>query len=448
MAEAGVSPVNTRRAILHLAWPVIVANFLQTLIGSIDLIMVGGLGAQAVASVGLGGQILFFGQSLMIATSVGTLALTARAWGAKDPKEVSRILWNSVLIGLGGSLLIMAVAIPLAQPILSAFGAEASVAAGGATYLQIVLFATPAIFFNFLAAAALRGMGDTRTPMLVGVLVNVVNVVGNYLLIYGNFGFPRLGIAGSASSSLTAFIVGALAYLGILFFRSGPLREGLLGRDTDRTLVRRIGKLAAPAALEQVIIQTGFMIYVIIVVAFGTTALAAHQIGISVQSMAFMPGFGFSVAATALVGQNLGAKNPPEAERSGWEAVKLAVLVMGLIGLTLWVAAPFIARVYVQDAKVVELATTWIRIHALSIPATGMFFTLSGSLRGAGDTRWPLYASSLGIYGVRIPLSLVLGFFTPLALLGVWMSLVVEYYLRAAIIAGRFRSGVWKAITV
>ncbi len=201
---------------------------------------------------------------------------------------------------------------------------------------------------------------------------------------------------------------------------------------------------------EQVTIQVGFLIYTFLVVGYGTTALAAHQVGLRVESLAFMPGFGFALAATALTGQNLGAKDPAGADRSARESTRLSLYVMGGIGAVLFIGAEAISWVFIQDPDVIELAAIWIRIHGLAIPGIAVFFTLAGGLRGAGDTRWPMMASIIGIYAVRLPTAVLLGNsgWLEVAVMGVWFGLFADYYVRAAIVGGRFRTGRWKAIEV
>jgi putative MATE family efflux protein len=226
------------------------------------------------------------------------------------------------------------------------------------------------------------------------------------------------------------------------------LRLHRAGSWFDAALVRRILRIGWPAALEQVLFQSALFVWIAMVVVFGTEILAAHQIGLRVQMFAFMPGFGFAIAATALVGQNLGAKRPERAEASGWEAARWSVGIMGTTALGIFLAAPWLARVFIADPEVIDWTVTFIRIHATSIPAVGLFFAIDGALRGAGDTKFPLLASMTGTWGVRVPLSFVLGFLLPFGIVGVWVALVVEYWVRATIITTYYRRGRWKATKV
>jgi putative MATE family efflux protein len=269
-----------------------------------------------------------------------------------------------------------------------------------------------------------------------------------YVLIFGHLGFPAMGVKGAALGNVVSFMVGSTSYL-VLLVRGG-LRLRLRRNRVifDGSVMRKILRIGTPAATEQVLIQTGFLVYTFIIVYFGTVQLAAHQIGMRIQSLAFMPGMGFSMAATALVGQYLGARKPRTAERSAVESAKLAAIAMSLVGLVLFFLADPMARLFIGDPDTVGYAALWIRLLAFSMPAVGIFFTLAGGLRGAGDTRWPLYASTTGIYAFRLTLAAFVGIYLGFGVVGAWLAFIVEYYARSAIIFWRFRSGAWKTISV
>lgn len=449
--SAEARPDGIPSSVVKLAWPVMVSNLLQTLTTTVDLIMVGslaGVAASAVAAVGLGGQFLFLFFGVMISISSGTVALVARAIGAANQAEADDVLKQSLVLGGLLSLPLTLLGVAFAQPLLAVFGAEPEVVDLGAPYIQVVSFSVFFQFLTFLGTAALRGAGDTITPLWIGILVNVVNFVANYNLIFGNAFVPALGVVGAGIGTSVAYGVGAAATVGVFFRGRGRLRLNPHGRWFRGDLVVRIFRIGWPAALEQMLFHVALLIWIAMVVVFGTEALAAHQIGLRIQMFAFMPGFGFAIAATALVGQNLGARRPEEAERKGWEATRWAVLVMGGTAAGIFALAPWIARAFIADQAVVDLTVTFIRIHSLSIPAVGAFFAIDGALRGAGDTRYPLLTSFAGMYGIRLPLSFLLGFVFPIGIVGVWASLVLEYWCRAALISVRYRRGRWKALQV
>ena len=448
-SQAATTPA--RLSVFQLAWPVMVSNLLQTLTTTVDVIMVGSLGAEApaaVAAVGFGGQFVFLFFSVMISVSAGTIALVARSVGAHDLDAADHILKQSLVLGAILSVPLSVVGLVFAEPILAGFGAEADVVTLGGVYIRIISLVVFFQFIGFLGSAALRGAGDTVTPLWIGVLVNVVNFGINVNLIFGNALVPRLGVPGAAIGTSISYVVGA-AILLVLFLRGRhKLRLRVHGDWVHLETVRRIFWIGWPAALEQILLQVAFLLWVGMVVGFGTEVLAAHQIGLRIQSFAFMPGFGFAIAATAIVGQNLVRQQAAAAERSGWDAAKYSVAVMGAIALGIFALARPIAAAFIGDPVVVDYAVTFIRIHAISIPAVGVFFAIDGALRGAGDTRFPLVTSLSGIYLVRLPLAIFFGFVLGLGIVGVWIPLVIEYWYRAAVISDHFRRGKWKSLKV
>ncbi len=401
-----------------------------------------------MAAVGFGGQFIFLFFSIMISVSAGTIALVARAIGRHDIDEANHVLKQSLVLGAFVSVPLTFMGLVFAEPILAAFRAAPDVVALGATYTRIISLVVFFQFIGFLGSAALRGAGDTVTPLWIGVLVNVVNFGINVNLIYGNAFVPRLGVPGAAIGTSISYVVGAVILVAILLRGKHRLKLQIGGGWVHMETVRRIFRIGWPAALEQILLQVAFLVWVGMVVVFGTDVLAAHQIGLRIQSFAFMPGFGFAIAATALVGQNLGAHEPEHAERSGWEAAKLSIVVAGLIGLGIFAFAEPIARIFIGDPNVIAYTVTFIRIHAVSIPAVGAFFAIDGALRGAGDTRFPLMTSLSGIYGIRLPLSFIFGFVLSWGIVGIWIPLVIEYWYRAAVISDHFRRGKWKTLKV
>ena len=440
--------MQTRKDILGLAWPVVIDNLLHTLTLTVDMIMVGSLGAASLASVGLGGQVMFIFQSLMIAVTAGTVAMVARSIGEKDSEKARNVLEQSLFSGSVVALVITPFLSFYAGDILRIYRAEQEVLFISSQYLEIAIFGTAFMFICLASAQALRGAGDTRTPLAVSSLINMTNVGLNYVFIFGKFGFPAMGVRGAALGTAVAFITGSFVYSILLWRRKLRLYVSFRGFSPDFSVVRKILNVGTPAALEQLVIQMGFLVFTIIITSFGTESIAAHQIGLRVQSFSFMPGLGFSIAATALVGQNLGAKNPKNAEKSGWEACKLAIGLMTVVSAFLFIFARDVAGIFVNEEPVIEKAVIFIRILAFGQPAIATHFTLGGALRGAGDTKWPLYASTAGVYGFRIPLALFLGVAMGTGVVGAWIAMTAEYFVRSVFVSMRFRRGGWKTVQV
>ncbi len=452
ISVAAIHPAASRRELMRiiwaLAWPAIATFGLESLVGLVDMLMVGRLGAAAVAGVGVGTQILHAVNTVMIAIGIGTVALVARHVGGGGRRAASGVLLQSLYAVAIVSVLIALPVMWWAEAIVRSFGVEPSVVEQGTAFVRYIMFAVPASALFSVVGSGLRGAGDMRTPLALGALVNVLNIAGAYVLIFGHFGFPALGVRGAAVASAMAFSVGVLGALLVLMRRDAALSLRGLSLRPHLATARRVFGVGAPTALEQLLMQVGFMLYLAIAALYGTSAVAAYFIGVRILALSFLPGFGFSAAASTMVGQQLGAGNPAGAERSGWEANYLAMAFLSVGGLIIFVGARAIARLFIDDPAVVEDAVSFIRILAVAQPLMAADFTLGGALRGAGDTRFPLLTVLLGFYVARLGWAWVAANVFSLSIGWVWFALVGDYVLRAVLKAWRFRSGYWKTVTV
>lgn len=438
-----------RSEVLKLAGPVIVENFLMTLVGMADMIMVGSLGPAAIASIGLSNSPIFFSTAAFAAISVGATALVARHIGAKEPEAANLVARQALLLAVIISVVFTAVALTIAPNIMVWMGAKADVQEIGTAYLRISTSTFAFSIISMIMNGVLRGAGDTKTPMRVNIVANLVNIVFNYLLIFGHFGFPRWGVAGAAAATALSRLVGGLLVLRVLFMGKSVIHITLHDRFAfDWTIIRRMMNIGVPAMLEQLIMRGGQLLYTRIVSGLGTLAYAAHTIAINVESLSFMPGFGFSIAATTLIGQNLGANRPDVAERSGYESVKIGMLFMGAVGLILFFFPGVFVRLYTDDPEVTRMAVQVLRIVAISQPPMAAAFIFAGGLRGAGDTRWVMIITSASVWIVRLGLAYLLAITLNWQLVGAWIAMTVELFVRGTAIALRYRTGRWKKLKV
>jgi len=435
------------RTIWALAWPVIITFLLESLVGLIDTLMVGRLGAAAVAAVGVGTQILSGVSVTMTAIGTGTLALVARHVGARQSRQAEQVLGQSIMAACGLSTAVVVPVVIYAPQLLGLFGVEPAVVAMGTTFVRLVMLSIPQSAVLFVIGSALRGAGDTRTPLAIGLIVNVLNVAGNYALIFGKLGFPALGVPGSALATTFAFTIGTI--LGVFLLQRGNLVLSLRGRDLrpNMDVIRRVFVIGYPTAGEQFLMQIGFFFYLAFAARYGTSAVAAYFIGVRILALSFLPGFGFAAAAAALVGQNLGAGAPQVAEQSGWESNRFSIYLMSACGVIFFFAAEPIAALFVDDANVVRDTVSFLRTFAVAQPFMAIDFTLGGALRGAGDTRFPLVAVVVGFYACRLGFAYA-AILLQLTLVWVWLALLGDYIARAVLKTWRFRSGTWKHIRV
>ncbi len=410
---------------LGLAWPVIGENLLETLLGVVDTFLVAGLGAAAIAGVGTALQVMFFLISALSALSVGASVLVAQSYGAGELSRGSDLARQSIIWSFLLSIPLAAIGLLFSQHIVALFGVEPEVAHIATAYLHVSLATVVVLIALFIGGGVLRGVGDSRTPMIVTSIANVINVFLAYGLIYGHFGMPRLGAVGSAWGTFIARAIALLLLLWVLWRgRNGiSFREGT-GWLPNLKVALDVLRIGIPAALEQVMISAGFFVLSVIVAHLGTDVLAAYRITFTALSFSFLPGIGFAIAATTLVGQSVGARRPREGEISARVATLWAMAWMGSIGALIFLGAEPFMELFSRDPDVVEIGASALRLVALAQPFWAIEFVQAGAIRGTGDTWYPMVVNTLGIWGT-VAISWALVHFTELSLVGVWLSFMV-----------------------
>jgi MATE family multidrug resistance protein len=436
------------RRMLTLAWPAVVEQSLAMMIGLVDFYIVGHLGAAALNGVGLGGQMLFLTQAFLGAVGVGATALVARHVGAQEPEEATRTAGQSILLAFAIGLVMTLVTFIWARPLISLFGGEPEVIEQGTRYLRTIapsfVFAAALLIGN----AALRGAGDTRSPMLVMLFVNVINIGVAWSLTQGVAGLPKLGVVGSGLGAASGQTIGGLIVLAMLVRGRAGIRLGLRLPRLDLMCIQRILNVGLPAGAEQILLQLALTSLTAIIARFGTEPYAAHMVAWRVSQLSFLPGWGFAVAASTLVGQELGARQPRRAHDSGYVAFRGALLVMVTMGIVIFAFDRALIRLFIEDATVIAYGVPVLRIAAVIQPLMAASFVFSGALRGAGDTRTTLVITVLSTWGLRVVVTYLLGQVLGLALIGVWLAISADFGVRAFLFWRRFRSDKWQSIRV
>jgi putative MATE family efflux protein len=440
MTSSRVSQV--RRAVFTLALPVTISSLLQRTEGILDIFLVGGLGASSIAAVGIGQLLVFIAVTVVAGLSVGATVVIAQLWGARRRTDAGETAAHAIGLAFLVSLLLMGLGLTLSRSAMQALGAAEDVIELAVPYLDIIFLVIPFTIFIQVLSAILHGIGDTRTPMYAMIGINVLHLLLAYPLIYGQWGFPDLGINGAAVA------VGASESIGALFLllRCRPLltRPDRLRGD----LVRAIWDIGYPVSGERLVQQAGILLYTKLVLLYGTTAYAAHQVGLSIEAFSFMPGYGFAVAAATMVGQSIGAGKYARAKIENWEANRLAAFIMAGMGFLFFFFPYVLLRAFTSDQAVIELGTRFLQIVALMQIPLALTMVLSGSLRGAGDTRYILGATMVGMWGVRLPLACLAGLWLHLDVIYVWGAMVADWTSRMGLLLLRYRSGRWRAIQV
>lgn len=436
------------RRLWALAWPIIGLNVLQVLALAVDTAMVGRtMNAEAALSgMGYASQLVFLLMVAMIGLTVGTVVFIARANGAKQLDRSSHILQQSAQLTIGLGLVVAVVGNVVAVPMLKVLGADDSTLAPALAYFRPLLAGTVFSYLNILFAAALRGVGNTRLAFFVALGLNALNVVLNYGLILGNLGLPALGNAGAALGTVISQGV-ATAVMAWLLYRGAVPSLTLKFRPepVDKALTRKLLGVGWPAAMDILVLNAGLLSIVGLLGRIDQSAVAAHNIGIRVQSIAFVPGMGISQAVGAMVGQALGARDVASARKVLRSGVWLCAAIMSTLGLLFIGAAdPIVAVFGVESGSSLHAySLEWMKLLGYSMPIVGVFIAISGLLSGAGATMVSLRINAATTLGCQIPASYLLGFVFGWGAWGVWVALPLVFGLKAVWAYIAYRDGAW-----
>lgn len=450
------SKKKVRREIFNLAWPSILEQMLIMMVGMVSTIFVGRISKEAMAAVGMINMLIFVFQTVFAGLATGTTVIIARVTGEKDNEKAKSVLIQSLIMSVVVGAAVTVIGYIFAEPILKIFfgSAEPEVFEIAHLFYSIVLIGLPFLVIDMVISAGVRGAGDTKTPMYVTGIVNVINLVVSSILIFGivingKAYVPALGVSGIAIAVNTARISGALIRLYAIYFKEGRLNLTFKDKyKIDPEMMKRIVRVGAPAFLEQLVMQGGFLVMQVIIVSMGTVSMAAYQVGVNANSLAFMPIFGFAIAATTMVGQSLGSKNYEGAEIYAKESNRIAVIIISLIGVAMFIFAKPLAIMYTNDIQVVELSVPIIRIFAVTEPLIGILSVCAGVLRAAGDIMYVMISSVIGLWSLRVLVSLTLHRFFGLGIFGVMAGVCLDFGVRAAMYSYRMKRGKWKTLKV
>jgi putative MATE family efflux protein len=424
-----------------LAWPSIITNIFYATSSIVAIKVVGGLGPDAIAAAVTGQRVTFILQAVLTGVLAGSTALIARNWGAKNKEEAGIFFTRTVQLVLCIALITSAAIWQFAVPLVTFFGLKGEALTLSIEYLRSIAPFYIAFGCGLGLITALRAVGDVKTPMIIGVIMNLFAIFFMLVFVNGWLGFPEYGVRGAALGNGLSFLIGAI--LLIVFWLSNQLPvkySSIFTLDTYR--VREIFKVGLPAALEQVIFQGGITAFLILVALYGTEAYAAYGIGVQILSFSFVIGFGFSIAGATLVGQHLGAGDTDQARRAGWGAMRLSIVSMTFFGILISLFAEPLARFMINNDEVVRLSVIFIWLLGSMQPLMAIEFSLGGALRGAGDTKTPLMITLTCLLFIRVFLALIF-FMLDASVEIIFSTLVADYIVKGFLYVARFRSNKW-----
>jgi putative MATE family efflux protein len=431
-----------------LAAPMIGLNLLTVSMYFFDAALCGRLpqGDSAVSAVGDGLQVVFLLMVAMLGLLVGTVALVSRAFGAGEHARVQHVLVQSTQLTLIVGVFIGLAGAALAEPIMIALGASDTVRELGVAYLRPLMLGTPMFYLGLLYAGVFRGVGNTRVPFVCALVANVVNAVLNYALVLGHFGAPALGVTGSAIGTDIAQTINAVMLVWLLRRGVVPnLHLPLVRKPVDRRLAGDLLRIGWPAALDMLVLNLGFMAAIAMLGRIDPATVTAHNIGMRVQSIAFVPGLGLAQATGAMVGQSLGAGDAARATRVVLAAIGLCTVIMIVLAIPIVVAAPQLVRVVLEhpDRLVEVFAVDWMQILGLTMLPTAAALAFMGMFQGSGSTLKSLAINLCTTLAVQIPLAWLFGFVFDLGADGVWWSFPLAGAIKALWGYIVFRRGKW-----
>ena len=436
------------RRLFDLAMPIVGLNVLSVVTLAVDTAMCGRLvdAEEALTALGFAGQLIFLLMVAMLGLTVGTVAFIARAHGAGGTERINHVLHQSILLTYVVSLAVAIVGNLGASVAMGWLGADATVTELGVGYLRPLLTFTVFFYLNMLFAAALRAVGNTMLPFTIALFSNLLNVILNYGLILGRLGLPAMGVRGAAWGTVISQAV-AVILMVIILRRDAVygVRARLHLARIDRPLANDLFRVGGPAALDMLILNVAFLSVVGMLARVAQVAVAAHGIGLRIQSLAFVPGFGVSQAIGAMVGNALGAGDAREARQVVRGGMILSTFIMTVTGLGILLGAEPIVAIFDVDpaTELGRYSMTWMRVLGIGMPIVGVHIALIGMLRGAGATRTSLRINIVGTVLIQVPLSWVLGFVVGWGAFGIWIAVPISFLVRMCLGILAYRKGAW-----
>lgn len=447
---AGVSSRGIYRDIVQIAWPTLIELTLAQLTSMFDMMMVGNLGTAAIGAVSLATQPKFILNTVFMSMNVGATALVARCKGAQQQERANHFMRQALLLNLVFAVISTVLGLLFTRQLVGIMNPPSEATfAGGITYLRIQIYCLIPLALTFTITAVLRGVGNTKTAMMYNLVANVVNIIGNYLLIEGHLGFPRLEVAGASLATIIGQLVAFIIALIVILRPGQYLRLSFRANfRPDFAAMREIAKIGIPAMIENVIMRVAIIIYTRQVAGLGETDYAIHNVCMNIQALSFMTGQAFATSATSLMGQSLGRRRPDMGEIYTKYCRRLGLIVALLLAMIFFFFGKQIVSLYNDEPEVVTRGGQILMFVAFMQPFQSSQFIVAGGLRGAGDTRSIAIIVMVTTLGVRAGLATITISVLHWGLIGAWIALVADQLLRTLLVLLRYNSGKWKTIKV
>ena len=432
--------------IFQITLPAVFDLLAQTLIMALDMKMVSSLGPSAISSVGVGTAGMYALIPALIAVATGTTALLSRAYGADNKLDGKKAFAQSFFIAVPLGIILTIIFLIFSEQIINLVGNAKDMNLSDAIlYQNMTVIGFPFLGVSIATFYAFRAMGENKIPMIGNTLALVLKVILNFLLVY----LFKWGIFGAALSTTLTRLFSAIFSIYLVFWsKKNWISLELKDLKFDYFTSKRILKVGIPAAVEQLGLRIGMLIFEMMVISLGNLSYAAHKIALTAESISFNLGFAFSFAASALVGQELGKGSSQKALKNGYICTIIAMIVMSTFGLLFFIMPQFLVSLFTNDKDVIELSTMALKIVSICQPFSGASMVLAGALRGAGDTKSVLLITYLGIFLIRIPITYLFLDVLNFGLAGAWIVMTIDLVIRSSLAFYIFRRGKWKYLQV
>jgi putative MATE family efflux protein len=442
---------GTLRPLLILAWPVLIEQLLTMLLGFSDTWLVGHyLDASHLAAMTSLNYLLWLLPNLFALVSIGATAMVARFVGAGDRANANRVMHQAFVVGAALAVVMTILGFALGDALLRSMQLRGGSVGHATRFLHFLLPVMPFMMLEVVGISCLRGAGDTVTGLITMILVNVVGISTSWLLMLGVGPLPELGWDGVAIGTACGHVVGGLVPLARLIVGRAGLRLRFRDLRFERKLTARLLHIGIPGGADILFIITGQLVFLSLVNRLGDAAAAAHGLAIRLESLGYLPGVAFQVAATTLCGQYLGMRDYRRATRTVLVACLAGGGLMSAAGLVMYTGAYPLVHLFLgpHQTGVAELAAPCLRVVSTAMLPLAILMVLTGALRGAGDTRWPLVFSVVGFAGVRMPLAILLTQYWQWGVIGAWYAMAIDLTVRALLVIWRFLHGGWRRVQV
>lgn len=434
------------KTILLIAIPSIMENLFQVLIGFGDTFFISRIGTDAIVGVGATNLLINIYISFYLAIGVGATAMVSRFFGANDESSAKLALSQSLGLATLLSIILAIISLVLRRPLLGLLGLEKDIIKSTMPYFITITISTIPLALTTVLSSGLRSIGDTQSPMKVGLLVNIINFVLNYVLIFGIFSFKGIGILGAGLASLIARVIGmAILYFKVSNVFSISIKDIII---LKHSFMNKLFMISLPAALEKLIMRSGQVVYGALIIGIGKKVYAAHNIAGTIESFSYLPAMGFGVAAATLIGQSLGKDDIDSAKKYGWYSYGLAVSFMMVIAIGFSVFAPLFSGWFTKDPEIIKFSTIALRIIVFVQPFLASTMVITSALQGAGDTKYPMFSTLFGIWTIRVLGIYILGVKLNLGIAGVWLAVALDIVIRGILLLIRYNNGKWANINL